>query len=62
MKLTFKLTKETNLKEIANNEILSKKEGKISFNWYLEQCGNLIWWTCKGYIGNEPITIKVSNY
>lgn len=63
MKKQFKITStitKSNLESISKSEIL-EKNGQITFNWYLEQIGNFISWTCEGYIGNNPITLVVHN-
>lgn len=48
------------LLSISKAEI-TDKGGFVSFSWWLEQCGTDFWWTCKGYVDNTPIKIKVSN-
>lgn len=61
MEYEFKEEKVKSLTELSTKLILDKG-GEISFNWYMEQCGSYISWTCKGYIGNEPVKIKVVKY
>ena len=40
-------------KQLVDEHILSKPQGMIAFDWWLEQCGNTSWWTIKGYSGSQ---------
>ena len=49
----------TNFDLIVKENIIDKG-GFISFNWWLERCGNVSCWTLLGYLpNNEPIKIEV---
>ena len=60
MTYRLKLTKDSNFKGIAKDLILDKG-GFVSFNWRMERCGRTTWWTCSGYIGDNPIKIVLSD-
>jgi len=61
MNINVSLTENTELSLIKDYYITSKG-GTITFDWWIERCGDYFAYICEGVVNNQPIKITVERF